>query len=53
VQKTNLLLFITPRVLTTQEALQQMTELKKQQTLQSGANIEKKPSSLVDFLDLE
>jgi len=51
VQKTNLLLFITPRVLTTKEALEQVTELKKQQTLQPGANIEEEPSSLVDFLD--
>ena len=53
VQKTNLLLFITPRVLTTEEALEQITELKKQQTLQPGANIEEESSSLVDFLDLE
>jgi len=52
VQKTNLLLFITPRVLTTKEALEQITELKKQQTLQPGANIENEPNYLVDFLDL-
>jgi general secretion pathway protein D len=32
VQKTNLLLFITPHVLTTQEALEKITELKKKQT---------------------
>jgi len=51
VQKTNLLLFITPRVLTTEEALEQITELKKQQTIQSGINIEKEPSSLIEFLD--
>jgi len=51
VQKTNLLLFITPRVLTTAEALEQITELKKQQTIQSGINIEKEPSSLIEFLD--
>ncbi len=51
VQKTNLLLFITPRVLTTVEALEQITELKKQQTMQAGINIEKEPSSLIEFLD--
>ena len=46
VQKTNLLLFITPHVLTTQEALEQITELKKQQTLQSEGNIEEELSFL-------
>ncbi len=46
VQKTNLLLFITPRVLKTQEALEQITELKKQQTLQSERNIEDELSFL-------
>jgi len=46
VQKTNLLLFITPRVLTTEEALQQMTKLKKQQTLKSEGNIEEELSFL-------
>jgi general secretion pathway protein D len=51
VQKTNLLLFITPHVLTTEEALEQITELKKQQTIQSGINIVKEPSSLIEFLD--
>ncbi len=38
VQKTNLLLFITPHVLTTKEAIEQLTELKKQQTLQPQAS---------------
>ena len=46
VQKTNLLLFITPHVLTTQEALEQITELKKQQTLQTEASIEEELSFL-------
>ena len=40
VQKTNLLLFITPHVLTTKEAIEQITELKKQQTLQPQASFE-------------
>ena len=46
VQKTNLLLFITPHVLTTQEALEQITEEKKQQTLQTEASIEEELSFL-------
>lgn len=52
VQKTNLLLFITPHVLKNEEALEKITELKKQQTSQSGANIGKEPDFLIDFLDL-
>ena len=40
VQKTNLLLFITPHVLTTKEAIEQITELKKQQTLEPQASFE-------------
>ena len=46
VQKTNLLLFITPHVLTTREAIEQITELKKQQTLQTEVNIEEELSFL-------
>lgn len=46
VQKTNLLLFITPHVLTTQEALEQITELKKQETLQTEVSIEEELSFL-------
>jgi general secretion pathway protein D len=46
VQKTNLLLFITPHVLTTQEALEEITELKKKQTSLSEASIEEELSFL-------
>ena len=46
VQKTNLLLFITPHVLTSQEALEKITELKKQQTSLSEASIEEELSFL-------
>lgn len=40
VQKTNLLLFITPHVLTTKEAIEQITELKKRQTLEPQKSFE-------------
>jgi general secretion pathway protein D len=46
IQKTNLLLFITPHVLTTQEALEEITELKKKQTSLSEASIEEELSFL-------
>ncbi|MDT8302948.1 MAG: type II secretion system secretin GspD [Sedimentisphaerales bacterium] len=46
VQKTNLLLFITPHVLTTKEAIEQITELKKQQTLEPQASFEEELSFL-------
>jgi general secretion pathway protein D len=45
-EKTNLLLFITPHVLTNQEALEKITELKKQQTSLSEASIEEELSFL-------
>jgi general secretion pathway protein D len=45
-EKTNLLLLITSHVLTTQEALEKITELKEQQTLQTGSNIEEELSFL-------
>ena len=46
IQKTNLLLFITPHVLTTKEAIEEITELKKKQTLQRKTNIEEELSFL-------
>jgi general secretion pathway protein D len=46
VQKTNLLLFITPHVLTTRESIEKITELKKEQTLQTEASIEEELSFL-------
>jgi general secretion pathway protein D len=46
VQKTNLLLFITPHVLTTKEAIEQITELKKKQTLEPQASFEEELSFL-------
>ncbi|MBC8469021.1 MAG: type II secretion system secretin GspD [Planctomycetes bacterium] len=46
VQKTNLLLFITPHVLTTREAIEQITELKKRQTLEPKASFEEELSFL-------
>jgi len=46
IQKTNLLLFITPHVLTTREAIEQITELKKRQTLRPEAGIEEELSFL-------
>ncbi|MBW7991189.1 MAG: type II secretion system protein GspD [Planctomycetes bacterium] len=46
VQKTNLLLFITPHVLTTKEALEQITEEKKRQTLEPQASFEEELSFL-------
>jgi general secretion pathway protein D len=46
VQKTNLLLFMTPHVLTNQEALEKITELKKQQTSLSETSIEEELSFL-------
>ncbi len=46
VEKTNLLLFMTPHVLTNQEALEKITELKKQQTSLSEMSIEEELSFL-------
>jgi len=46
IQKTNLLLFITPHVLTTKEAIEQITELKKKETLRTKASIEEELSFL-------
>jgi general secretion pathway protein D len=46
IQKTNLLLFITPHVLTTKEAIEQITELKKKQTLRTESRIEEELSFL-------
>ncbi|MBN1805967.1 MAG: type II secretion system secretin GspD [Sedimentisphaerales bacterium] len=46
IQKTNLLLFITPHVLTTKDAIEQITELKKKQTLPTERKIEEELSFL-------
>jgi general secretion pathway protein D len=46
IEKTNLLLFITPHILTDEDALEEITELKRQQTLPAEESIEEELSFL-------